>query len=235
MAFVVVAASSAEPQKNERPIELTVRHTPIAALGGEHIAHAIYRHTPAEGSIVGWGERIVQWPLDNLQLREIVPREGDLRYYNGGCRLDVNGDGRDEIVLSRGKTRSGRDPELLWIEEAANDHLWAIHVIESIGTGPIAPHDIEPFQATLPRGQTVRGVVAVIDRQRLVWYEIPSDPREPWKHHPIADLPRRAQSGIAVGDMAGHGRPYVACGMYWAECPADPTKEAWKVRRFGPL
>src|SRR3954471_23674937 len=73
MLLVALAASAAEPQ-SERPIELAVRHTRIAALGGEHIAHAIYRRTTTGGSIVGWGERVVQWPLDNPQLHEVVPR-----------------------------------------------------------------------------------------------------------------------------------------------------------------
>ena len=29
------------------------------------------------------------------------------------------------------------------------------------------------------------------------------------------------------------GRADVACGMFWAECPADPIKDAWMIRRFG--
>jgi len=213
--------------------EFKVSHKELAALGGEHIAHAIYRHRPVGGSIVGWAERIVEWPLEQPKLREVVAQQGELRFYNGGCALDVNGDGRDEIVVARGKTRAVRDPELLWYEEPAGETTWKEHSIEVIGPGAIAPHDIEPFTASRPGGRTVRGVVAVIGRQRLVWYEIPADPTLPWLRHEIAELPNRSQSGIAVGDLAGNGRLDVACGMFWAECPADPTREPWRVRRFG--
>jgi hypothetical protein len=122
---------------------------------------------------------------------------------------------------------------LLWCEEIPGETTWKVHSIDSIGTGPVAPHDIEPFTASAPGGRTVRGVVAVIGRQRLVWHEIPADPTKPWPRHEIADLPQRSQSGIAVGDLAGNGRSDVACGMFWAECPADPTREAWRVHRFG--
>jgi hypothetical protein len=226
------AAVTAGAQADDAGV-LKIEHTQIAALGGEHIAHAIYRQTPTGGSIVGWGERVVEWPLESPQLREVVAREGSLRYYNGGCAIDVDGDGRDEIVVARGKTRAVRDPDLVWLEETTPGGKWAVHKIETIGPGAIAPHDIVPFSASLPGGKSVRGVVAVLDRQRLVWYEMPDDPRQPWPRRAIADLPRRGQSGIAVGDLAGHGRADVACGMFWAECPADPTTEPWKIRRFG--
>jgi hypothetical protein len=230
-----------------------VERTQLATLGSEHIAHAIHRRTPAGGAIVGWGERVVEWPLDKSPLdkspldkwpldkwplnqpalREVVPRSGELHFYNGGCAVDINGDGQDEVIATRGKSRAGRDPELLWLEETTRGGAWTVHRIDAIGQGPIAPHDIEPFALTLASGERVRGIVAVIDRRRLVWYEIPRDPAEPWPRRVIADLPQARQSGIAVGDLAGNGRPDVACGMFWAECPADPRMEAWKVRRFG--
>src|SRR5690349_5627551 len=38
---------------------------------------------------------------------------------------------------------------------------------------------------------------------------------------------------MAVGDIAGHGRPDVVCGMYWAECPEDPLRQPWALHRYG--
>ncbi len=84
-----------------------------------------------------------------------------------------------------------------------------------------------------PSGESIRGVVAVLDRQQLVWFQIPNDPEQPWVRHEIGKTPRESQSGLAVGDLAGHGRPDVVCGQYWAECPADPTRQPWKLRRYG--
>jgi hypothetical protein len=215
------------------PPALSVRHEQWADLGGEHLAQAVYRRTPTGGAIVAWGERVVEWPLDRPQLREVVARQGDLHFYNGGCALDVDGDGEDEIVVSRGCSRSGADPEMLLFEAQAAGALWKEHRIDMLGRGPIAPHDIHPFTAARPDGAPLRGVVVVIDRRVLAWYEIPADPTLPWLRHEIAELPVKSQSGLAVGDLAGRGRSDVACGMFWAECPADPSREPWRVRRFG--
>jgi hypothetical protein len=120
-----VVGRGAEPAE-ARSGEFDVQIKFNAELGGEHIAHAIYRRGPDGGSIVGWGERIVEWQLAQPELHEVTARQGDLRFYNGGCALDVNGDGVDEIVVARGKTRAGRDPELLWCEELAGAAHWSM-------------------------------------------------------------------------------------------------------------
>ncbi|HLJ10110.1 MAG TPA: VCBS repeat-containing protein, partial [Planctomycetaceae bacterium] len=205
----------------------------FADLGSEHLAHAIFRRTRAGGAIVAWGERMLEWPLERPQLREVVPRKNGAEYSNGGCALDVDGDGVDEIVVARGRTRSCSDPDLYWFKQLHADASWAEQRIAHIGNVPIAPHDINRFSARRPDGSKVRGVVAVVDRRQLVWYEIPADPTGLWPKHEIAELPLKSQSGIAVGDIAGNGRSDVACGMFWAECPSDPIQEPWKVRRFG--
>jgi hypothetical protein len=62
---------------------------------------------------------------------------------------------------------------------------------------------------------------------------MPKDVTTAWKEHPIATLSANKQSGMAVGDIAGNGRPDVVCGMFWAECPADPAGGLWKTHRFG--
>jgi len=230
--FLQPAATADEPRATENSA-FTVRHRRLADLEGEHVAHAIFRQTTSGGSIVSWGERVLEWPLEKPQVREVVPRLNDTEYSNGGCALDVDGDGVDEIIVARGRSRSVADPDLFWFAEPAPNRPWKEHWIGFLGKGNIAPHDLHPLSARRPDGTTVRGVVAVLDRRQLVWYEIPADPTGPWPRRGIAELPVKGQSGIAVGDLAGNGRPDIACGMFWAECPADPTREAWKVRRFG--
>ncbi|HXT57259.1 MAG TPA: hypothetical protein VN699_01440, partial [Pirellulales bacterium] len=185
------------------PPALSVRHEQLADLGAEHLAQAIYRRTADGGAIVAWGERVVQWPLGERRLHEVFARQRELHFYNGGCALDVNGDGADEIVVSRGRTRSGSDPELIWLEEQTPGQPWISHRIDLLGRGPIAPHDIHPFAAKRPDGTKLRGVVVVLDRRVLAWYEIPPDPTQIWPRHEIAELPLRSQSGLAVGDLAG--------------------------------
>ncbi|MBI4660365.1 MAG: VCBS repeat-containing protein [Verrucomicrobia bacterium] len=231
-AVVMVAVSGLASKAAEAGAP-KIQHNKLADLGSEHLAHAVFRRTPSGGAIVAWGERIVEWALDQPQLRQTVAPHNNLHFSNGGCALDVDGDGTDEIVVARGRGRWCTDPELFWYQEIDSAGSWTTSSIGQVGKGPISPHDIVPITVRRPDGATARGVVTVFDRQNLAWYEIPKDPRQPWLRHNLAELPRRSQSGIAVSDLAGNGRPDVACGMFWAECPADPVRDPWRVRRFG--
>ncbi len=184
-------------------------------------------------NIVAWGERILQWPLDRPELQEVVvPRQG-LEYSNGGCALDVNGDGVEELVVSRGKGRARSDPELLWFQMRPGLKTWVEHPIARLGEKITDPHDIQPISARRPTGQVLRGVIVLIDRRQLEWFQIPSDPNGPWERRTIAKLPGSQQSGLAIGDIGGKGRADIVCGMFWVECPADPAREPWAIHQFG--
>ncbi|MGH7191982.1 MAG: hypothetical protein ACREJM_00430 [Candidatus Saccharimonadales bacterium] len=133
---VILAAFAVLPLVAAKPEKLEVRHALLADLGKEHIAHAVFRHTPEGGMVVGWGERMLQWPLGRAELTELQPRRPDTEYSNGGCAIDI--DGRDEIVVARGRSRSVSDPELFWFEESKPGQPWTEHFIAKLGTGPIA-------------------------------------------------------------------------------------------------
>jgi hypothetical protein len=122
-----------------------VSHAKLADLGSEHLAHAISRRAAGEVRIVAWGERILEWPLKDPQLHEVVPRQNGTEYSNGGCALDVDGDGVDEIVVARGRSRSCSDPDLLWFQQNKIGALWTSHLIGHIGNGPIAPRESVRF------------------------------------------------------------------------------------------
>lgn len=232
LTILLLTASAMSADAPSLAVKMAARHRQLADLGAEHLSHAVYRRTAHGGAVVAWGERVLEWPLEGLESREVVARAGEMQYSNGGCALDIDGDGTDEIVVGRGRSRSCADPELLWLQETGGAS-WASHAIDKLGAGPIAPHDIEPISLTLAKGRKLRGVVLVIDRRLLIWYEIPDDPQRPWIRHEIAELPVASQSGIAVGDVAGNGRADVVCGTFWAECPADPAQERWRVHRYG--
>jgi len=182
--------------------------------------------------MVSWGERILEWPLPprEPELREVVAPVKGLGYSNGGCALDVDGDGVEEIIVARGGGRWCADPKLYWFQETAAGR-WSEHLAVEMGRGSIAPHDLVPISFGTGRDQA-RGVVAVLDRRQLEWYQIPADPAAPWLRHPIATLPKANQSGLKVGDVAGHGRSDLVCGTFWVECPADPLEEPWVVHRY---
>lgn len=71
----VIAAAKAGDGGSD--VMLASRHQQLADLGGEHLAHAVFRRTPQGGAIVAWGERVVEWPLEQSELRELVPRSGE--------------------------------------------------------------------------------------------------------------------------------------------------------------
>jgi hypothetical protein len=212
----------------------TVLHVRVADLGPERIRHAVHRRTRDGVRLVGWGRRVVEFPWAEADRpTEVVPPRQGLEYSNGGCAFDITGDGVDEVVVARSGA-DGRDIEFLWFEGVADRRAWAEHSLGRFTSKAHGiPHDIVPFVAKRPGGTVAKGVVAVIGRQHLIWYEMPADPRQPWKPHEIGTLPARNQSGLHVGDVAGRGRSDILCGMFWAECPADPTSETWKFHRFG--
>jgi hypothetical protein len=210
-----------------------VQHVVLAQLGPEHLARTIERRSADGLRLVAWGERFVEWSLAHPDLKEVIPFRQGLKFSNGGCALDVDGDGVDEVVVARGEGRPNLNPQLLWLQERPGQSTWTEHSVARLGEGPISPHDILPFSSRSPTGEVLKGVVLVLDRQRLVWFRVPQDPEKPWERYEIGKMPRRPQSGMVIGDVAGHGRPDVVCGMFWAECPADPTREPWVIRRFG--
>jgi hypothetical protein len=214
---------------------LPIQHVLLARLGSEHIGGVTYRRDPRGDCLVAWGSRILEWPLtEKRSMREVVPERPGGVYSNGGCVLDVNGDGEDEAIVARGDAPEHTNARLFWFQREPNKASWKEHQIAILNPAAWAsPHDLQPITFRHPAGRITRGVVAVLARQQLAWFTIPADPAAPWERHEIATLPASNQSGMALGDLSGHGRPDIVCGMFRAECPPDPTLDPWIVRRFG--
>lgn len=106
----VVMLNSSGDAEVARP-ELTVAHTLVANLGAEHIGKMIHMRTPMGNILVAWGDRILTGPLSGTtQFTEVVPRREGYAYSNGGCSLDIDGDGSDELVVARNVGNSGAKP-----------------------------------------------------------------------------------------------------------------------------
>jgi hypothetical protein len=242
LAILVILPLTAIAEQSEGGIPMSsgsaqfnVHHVLLAQLGEEHLANAVLRRGTKGEYIVCWGDRILQWDVaESAEMVEVFPPIPRFQYSNGGCVMDVDGDGEEELIVARCGKPSCGSPELFWFKQVSDSQSWVDHQIANPGGEAwSAPHDILPITMEVPGRKQLKGVAVLMLRRELIWYEVPDDPETPWNEHKIGVFPVPNQSGMVLGDIAGNGRPDLACGMFWAECPADPTTQSWQIRRFG--
>jgi hypothetical protein len=162
-----------------------------------------------DGSVLyTWGDKLAQWRLPAGPVN--VLRSGP--FGEGGCLVDVNGDGRPDTVVEEGRGL-GR---LVWF--AAPDHRR--HEIDS----GIETHDVVPAQLF---GR--RGILVVQRYAQIRFYEIPQRPVERWPYREIYSFytPSR-QGGLALGDVDEDGRTDIFCGNYWIRSP-EAFELPWRL------
>ncbi len=166
---------------------------------------AIKGYALQERTLVTWGSRLL-WrglPRGNYQ----VVRGNGRAFAEGGCLVDVDGDGKLDIVVNEGPP--GRD--LVWFRAPHARGPWTRHVIDN---GVDAP-DMLP--ATL-LGH--RGVLLIHKRMQVRFYEIPADPTARWPSQDLYSFYSPShQGGLRLADIDGDGRPDIFAGMYWIHSP----------------
>lgn len=151
-----------------------------------------------------WGSGIESWDVRTGKNNRIA--KGEFR--EGGCLMDVDGDGRIDVVVNEGAP--GDAPgDLVWLH--APD--WSRHVID---TG-IDTRDVK-FATIAGR----RGILVIQKQKQVRFYEVPPDAASHWKETDIYSFYTPSdEGGLLLADVDGDGTPDILSGNYWIQAPAS--------------
>lgn len=217
------------------PPSFQAEHVVIGHLGAQHLANLVYRKSKEGPKLVGWGRTpMMEWSVGSAGKKQVVPENPNHRYSNGGCAMDVDGDGEDEIIVARGAMANLRNASLLWFDPVDEQQYWQEHTIASIWEGGFtAPHDIKPYVYENQAGEEIKTVLANKSRRELYMFIVTEDPRQAWESKQLGVFPIADQSGLEIADVNQDGRDDIISGIYWLEAPADPIADEWKFHQYG--
>jgi hypothetical protein len=151
----------------------------------------------SERELWSWGERLERWELPGLKRKTL----GTFETREGGCVVDVDGDGRMDVVAP---TREG----LAWFRAPR----WERVVMDA---------EAETFECVGVELLGRRGVLVVHMGMQLRFYERPAAGGTRWPYREIYSFYTAShQGGLLVEDVDGDGRVDVLCGNYWVRSPA---------------
>ena len=208
-----------------------------ALVAGETPKPFTFRHHMVDDALPGggWGQTALVDIDRDGDLDFITARSGgDVRWYRfdgrkkgwklfvigkrspsevGGVTLDVDGDGRLDVVVGGGWYRQPETPTAgVWSRHLFDPKLRGVHDVHAA--------DID--------GDGRTDVITMSDRGDVRYYTIARpDPTEPWTPHRIGDP---VHAGLNVGDIDGDGDIDVVRSQIWFE-NVKKGKE-WKAHAF---
>jgi hypothetical protein len=126
------------------------------------------------------------------------------RFGEGGCTVDVDQDGRLDLVLQRGLPLGS----LVWLRAPE----WSIREIDQ----EVGMHDCLPADLF---GR--RGILMIQRYSQVRFYEHAGKGEGSWPYREIYSIYTASnQAALAVRDVDRDGRPDILCGNYWLRSPA---------------
>lgn len=161
---------------------------------------ALVQH-PRPG-VLTWGTELKFWPLAGGA--PILLKEGT-DFGPGGCVADVDGDGRDDLMVQQ---RAGNGP-MLWLRAPK----WESRVIER----ETEFRDCLPFEI-----DGHKGVLVPHFNAQLRLYEYPKQLDDKWAYSEIYSIYTASkQGGLLAFDVDGDGLTDLFIGNYWMRNPGQ--------------
>ena len=161
----------------------------------------------SDGRVLTWGDGLYAWTIPDLRRSGIASGA----FGEGGCLVDLDGDGAQEFVGKEGGQELGK---LTWRKPPFQTPV----VIDD----EFDTHDC--IEATL----FGRKGVLVIQRYMQVRFYERAD-KSPWPFREIYSIytPSR-QTGLLLRDINRDGRVDIVCGNYWIQSP-ERFDLAWHI------